>query len=144
MSEGTRIERVFFQSTAQLAMGPGSALIQGFLSEAVGARMCLALIARPDGRFTLVLDNEWIGLGFRIRDREAGVTLTDDFEIPRQAIQAVIAGWPADWDADASPTLSTHYSHDNIPHLSVNDAEITADPSSVTWIDEPTARLPHQ
>ena len=100
----------------------------------------MALIDRPDGKFTLVLDNEWIGLGVRIRDLDPGATLADDFEIPRHAVKAVIAGWPGDWDADASPTLSTHYTADNIPHLSVNDAKVRSDAPSVTCTDEPAAR----
>ncbi len=100
--------------------------------------MCLALIDRPDGKFTLVLDNEWVGLGSSIRDLESGESLTDDFEIPRLAMKAVIAGWPGDWDADASPSLSTHYSADNIPHLSVNDANV---PATAGCINEGSARV---
>lgn len=123
--DDTRIERVFFKSTDQLAVGPGSALIQDFLSTAVGRRVCLVLIDRPDGQFTLVIDNEWVGLGFRIRNLEPGATLADDFEIPRHAMKAVIAGWPDDWDADQTPALVTHYSADSIPHLSVNDSEVS-------------------
>ena len=138
VGDGTKIDRVYFQHTAQLAAGPGSALIQEFLLATLGIRICLALIHRPDGKFTLVLDNEWVGLGVRIRDLDPSETLANDFEIPRQAMKAVIAGWPGDWDADASPTLSTHYSTDRIPHLSVNHS--VAAPS-VTPTDKPAARI---
>ncbi len=120
VNSAAMIERAYFCTTAQLGLGAGSTQLSELLLELIGTQLCLVEVRRPDGRYTFAVDADWaemaIGLGQQgVADEElAGL------QLPRSALRAVIAGWPADWDGDGEPRLGVHLSEDLVPHVSLS------------------------
>ncbi len=118
------VENSYFQTVSEMVQGLGSALIQKFLSAEIGSRVCFVLVVRSTARFTIVLDEQWAELALELRSPGVPLGPGEDFVLPRKAIKAVIAEWPDHWDINPSPSLLTHYSPDEIPHLSVRSLDL--------------------
>lgn len=123
--------KAYFVDPLELSGGRGSALVSQLISEIAGPRVCVLEIERADGRFCLVLDAGWADLGVYVRsisDRSVMASLAHR-PLPRAALHAVIAGWPADWDHPVDPELDLHLSDDLIPHVSLADLHVRHNPS---------------
>ena len=112
--------KAYFTNPTKLTRGRGSALVSTLLEELVGDHLCILEITRPDGRFSLVLDADWADLGLQISALESD-KLDEKVALPRSALNAVVAGWPLEWDEQANPKLGVHVSEDNIPHVSLSE-----------------------
>lgn len=100
--------------------GPGAAKISSALSELVGDRFVVAQIRRDDGRYTLIIDANWIALAKSLVD--SGQDLIEVGDLPRSMLLAVVAGWPEDWQCSQGP-VDVHLSDDGIPHLRTSETE---------------------
>lgn len=94
--------------------GPGAAKVSTALSELVGDRFVVAQIRRDEGRFTLIIDADWVALAEMLVN--SGQDLIDVGDLPRSMLLAVVAGWPDDWRSSQGP-VEVHMSDDGIPHL---------------------------
>ncbi len=71
-------------------------------------------IERDEGRFSLIVDSEWLRLAHVAREVDQG--LVEGMDLPRTVLLAVVSGWISDWSA-ATADLSVEQSEDQIPHL---------------------------
>ena len=91
--------------------GAGGHAVAEFLQTHAGDEYAIVEIERNEGRFSLILDPEWVEFALSV-DHE----LVEDMELPRGSLLAVVAGWNADWSS-ASSDLTVVLSPDEIPHL---------------------------
>ncbi|MBT8240691.1 MAG: hypothetical protein KJN63_05645 [Acidimicrobiia bacterium] len=119
MNRAAHVQRAYFQTTSRLARGIGSTQISELLLEVAGPRLCLVELERADGCFTFAVDTDWAEMGLDLRAtpcREVDCSLP----LPRSALRAVIAGWPAHWDTIERPRVNVHLSEDLVPHVSLS------------------------
>lgn len=82
------------------------------LASLIADDYAVAEVERSEGRFSLILDAEWV----RLAQSTSNHDLVEDMALPRNVVLAVVAGWATDW-SNASSELEVDLSHDAIPHL---------------------------
>jgi hypothetical protein len=123
-----RITNAYFCAPSELAFGSGSTQLSELLSKLIGTRLCLVEVDRTDGHFTFAVDADWAEMG--LLSAGDGAPSEDElpsFQLPRSALRAVVAGWPADWDDVLEPRIEVHVSKDLVPHLSLADDQLVID-----------------
>ena len=88
--------------------------------------MCLVEIKRAEGCFTFAVDAEWAEMGMDLMATSCS-GMDCSAQLPRSALRAVIAGWPAQWDMIEKPRLEVHLSEDLVPHISLSADQPLAD-----------------
>ncbi len=106
-----RIASARLHRASSAAYGAGGQAVTEFLKVHAGDDYAVVEIERNEGRFSLILDPEWVEMA-QAADQE----VIDDLELPRASLLAVVAGWAADWSR-ASSELTVDLSDDEIPHL---------------------------
>ena len=99
---------------SSVSNGAGSQAVMDYLHSHAGDDFAVVEVERAEGRFTLILDAEWVRLAQSAHARNTD--LVADMELPRASLLAVIAGWHRDWDTTEA-TMTIDYSIDDIPHL---------------------------
>lgn len=84
------------------------------MSELVGDRYVVAQVRRDEGRFTLIIDADWIELAKSLVNSRQDLIEVDD--LPRSVLLAVVAGWPDDWVSTDEP-VDVQLADDGVPHL---------------------------
>ncbi len=103
-----------FHTSGIDSFGPGGRAVSDALAELVGDDFVIVEIERDEGRFSLVIDAEWVRFAQLVGDTDQD--LVDAVELPRSILRAVITGWSDDWWR-ATDELEIQDSADNIPHL---------------------------
>lgn len=85
-----------------------------YLRSHAGGEYTVVAVERDEGRFSLIVDSEWVELARAAQ--QLSQDLVDDIDLPRNAVLAVVGGWISDW-SDASADLTVEFSKDHIPHL---------------------------
>lgn len=114
VTSSAHIESATLHTGGRIEGGPGSAKVSSALSELVGDRFVVARIRRDDGRFSLIIDADWVELAESLVN--SGQDLVEVGDLPRSMLLAVVAGWPEDWHC-ADGAVEVHVSDDDIPHL---------------------------
>lgn len=109
-----RVVSTGFVKGIDVGRAAGSRAIVDYLERNVGDDCAVAEIERPEGRFSLVLDGNWLQLAHAAHEQTPA--LLDDLALPRNAVRAVVAGWQSDWEA-CSGDLTVDLSPDHVPHL---------------------------
>lgn len=92
--------------------GAGGQAVADYLISVAGENYAVVEIERCEGRFSLILDAEWV----RLAQSTSNLDLVRDLALPRNVVRAVVAGWATDWSY-ASSDLEIEHSSDAIPHL---------------------------
>jgi len=103
-----------FHGARSAASGAGGQAIADYLQSHAGEEYAVVEIQRDGGRFSLIVDPEWIRLALSASTIDQN--LVDDMQLPRSTLLAVVAGWDTDW-SNATSDLTVEHSPDQIPHL---------------------------
>ena len=88
--------------------------VSAALTELVGDEFVMAQIERPEGRFTLIIDADWIS--FMQQLVGSSQDLVDAGDLPRSMVRAVVAGWPCEW-SETGFEVEINDAADGVPHL---------------------------
>lgn len=116
MTSPVRVHRAMLcRDGSPLPCGEHGCAVSTALTELVGDHYAMAEIERPEGRFTLIIDAEWLTF---VQQLTAGQPqdLVDVGELPRSMLRAVVAGWSDEWRSCDSE-LEICEAADGIPHL---------------------------
>lgn len=114
VSTAVRIASARLHRAGSAAYGPGGQAVASFLRRLTGDDYAIVEIERNEGRFSLILDPDWVELA---RSSHAiSPDIVDDMGLPRSSVRAVVEGWVSDW-SEATSDLSVEHSADQIPHL---------------------------
>ena len=127
VSDHCRVSSARFHTDGIDGFGPGGRAVSNALDALVGDDFVVVEIERDDGRFSLVIDAEWVRFAQLIGDVDQD--LVDAVELPRSILRAVITGWSDDW-WQATDELEIHESADSIPHLRL--ASLRPSPTGAT------------
>ena len=114
MSETCRVSSARFHTAGIPSCGPGGRAVADALTALVGDDFVIVEIEREEGRFSLVIDSEWVRFAQFIGDVDQD--LVDPVELPRSILRAVVTGWSDDWWR-ATADLEITDGADNIPHI---------------------------
>lgn len=69
--------------------------VERHLTEHIGDEYALVDLERPEGRFTLVVDAEWLRFAHAVGEERPD--LVDGLDLPSSVLLAVVVGWQSEW-----------------------------------------------
>ncbi len=110
----SRIHDAYLHRGAALGPHTGGRVVARFLADHVAREVCVVEVDRSGVHVTLIVDAHWASLARRLMEHHPRTFA--DFELPRDALRAVVRDWPDEWPT-AAGGLDVQHSADGIPHL---------------------------